>query len=157
LVGRAVPEKTYHDFARATDFGSERRTGRGRDGAADGAGVAEEAEAHIAHVHLAASAFGITVGASHTLAEKRVQIGALGDQMTRAAVIAGDSVGTLERRTNSHSDGLLAAIGMGAAEHRFSLVKLFEFLLERAHQNHLAQHVFSLSRVQHRSLPLTAD
>ena len=63
--------------------------------------------------------------------------------MTRAAVIAGDERRYVsQRRTNAHSDGLLAAIGMGAAEHRFSLVKLFEFLFERAHQNHLSQHVF---------------
>src|SRR6266850_2096654 len=129
LVSRAVAEKTYHDFVRAADFRSERRAGRGRNRAADGAGIAEETEAHIAHVHLAAAALGITVGASHALAEKRVQIGALGDQMTRAAMIAGNSVGTLERRTHPHRDGLLTAIRMGTAEHRFPLVELFEFLL----------------------------
>jgi hypothetical protein len=38
---------------------------------------------------------------------------------------------------------------MGAAEHRFSLLKLVEFFFEGPDQNHLPQHRFSFRRIQH--------
>jgi hypothetical protein len=52
--------------------------------------------------------------------------------MTRAAVVTRDQVGALQGRAHPHGNRLLTAIGMGAAEHRFALIKLFELFLEGA-------------------------
>jgi hypothetical protein len=41
---------------------------------------------------------------------------------------------------------------MSAAEHRLALVKLVELFFEGPHQNHLAQHLFSLRRIEHQLL-----
>ena len=76
-----------------------------------------------------------------------IKIGAFGDQMAGAAMIAGDQIRRLQRRTNTDGNRLLAAVGMGAAEHRLALVELFQFFLESPHQNHLAQHLFSFRRI----------
>src|SRR4030095_15341204 len=72
--------------------------------------------------------------------------------MAGAAMITRDQIRLLKRGAHAHRNRLLAAVRMSAAEHRLALVKLVELFFEGPHQNHLAQHLFSLRRIEQQLL-----
>ena len=74
-----------------------RRASSRRRRATVGASITDETKGHAPPMHLVAPALEVTALPPLALPKKRVEIGAFSDQLTGAAVIAGDPIGRTNR------------------------------------------------------------
>ncbi len=107
LVDGAVAEEGHTHLTFALPLDRKSAAGGDPQPAADDAVGAQDAQADIRDVHLAAFAAAITGHLAHHFCHHRVHLPALGDDVPVAAVGAGDGVIRAQRRAHTHRGGFL--------------------------------------------------
>ena len=110
LVRRAIAEERDGDLLRATEFGGEPGTGGERNTRADNAVGTQNPCRFISDVHGAALAFAVACRASEQLRHHPVALATLRDEMSVAAVCAGNVIGIFEVRANADGCGFFTDI-----------------------------------------------
>ena len=140
LVAAAITEEGYTDTLRGEHGAVQRMAGaQGLGGAYDAVG-AEQTHLRSGLVHLAGSAAAVAVAPAHKLCHHGVDIGALGDQVTVAAVGGGDVVLLIQQLAEACGNGLLAHIHVHIADDDALLEIGYGIFFKHADQAHHAVH-----------------
>ena len=127
------PKNTTQIWPLPRSLDGQRRAGAEPDAGADDAVGAEDAALDIGDVHRAAEAAAVAGLAPEQLRHHAREVGALGDAVAVAAVMADDEVLVLERRAGADGNRLLADVGMRRALDRTVQEQLCNTLVEAAH------------------------
>ena len=126
-------------WPRAVPLGAQRRAGGERNAAADNAGGAEIAIGRIEDVQDAAAAETVAGAASHDLGHQAPDIGAFGETMAVAAMIAGDHVVAAQQRAHADRHRFLPGAQMHQPGDDARGRKIAHLFFEAADQLHRAQ------------------
>ena len=113
MVGCAVAEEADADLIAAAQLGRQASTGADAEAAADNAVGAEDAHRHIGDVHGSALAATIAGFLAHDLGHHAVELAALGQTVSVAAVCAGDVVVVAQGRASADGHAFLADVEVG--------------------------------------------
>src|SRR6185312_11788275 len=136
LVGGAVAEIGHRDVVVAAIAVGEGEPGAERHLRADDAVAAEEALLDAEHVHRAALALGIAVGAAGELGHDALRVHAGGDHVAVVAIAGDDLVAAFERHLHTDDDRFLADVEVAEAADQTHAVELARLLLEAADGEH---------------------
>ncbi len=138
FVDAPSPKNATATFLVLRNFCGERRADRDRRTAADDAVRAEHAELHVGDVHAAALAFAVAGRAAEQLGEHAVELAALGDEVTVAAVRAGDLVVARQVHHHAGGDRLLPDIEVQGTRNLAGFHQLSGLFFEDADADHAA-------------------
>ena len=109
-------------------------------------------DVEVGDVHRAALALAVAVAPAEQLGHHAVDVGALGDAVAVAAMVADDAIGDAQVRADADGDRLLADVRVHDAVDPVVEAELERQLLEVTDQHHLAIHLNALAGVERNQL-----
>ena len=136
LVRGAVAEERDDDLVGAAQLRGQRRAGAERHRRADDSVRAQNVEVQVGDMHRAAEATAITGVAAQQFGHHAVEVGALGDAVAVASMVAGHVIVVAQDRADGRGDRLLADVAVRGALDQPFLEQVGGALLERANAPH---------------------
>ena len=148
LRDRAVAEEAHRHVALAVELGGERGAARDGQPTAHDAVGAQHADGEVGDVHRPALALAVAVDAAEQLGHHAPDVGALGDAVPVAPVVARHAVSRGQARAHAGGDGLLAHVGMHGPVDLAGHAQRDGPLVELADEDHRAEHLHRLWLVE---------